>query len=364
MKSFVGGAVLGLLLLSGCNSRPSVRRSEARYTIDIERAEVRKDGAAFDVTDAVKLEMTDGAIVNQVDKIVVCDDRLVILTKIPQNDVFIFGRDGRFRSKINKGRANYEIQYPTDISVDEKSGRLLILDKYRMVKSYSLEGKFIGSFEFSEPQFYLECIGRERYLFYGMTAFDNPFLAYFGTGDGALRGIYEPRHRYSLALQGYLSKIAPDCSMICPIFSDTIYRFDARAVRPEPWIVFDLHGRSANSESYDDVEEYRKSGRYSGGLACHYVDGKLAFGLYTHDGFYVYDTKTDWLVCYPKLFEELPDLYGRQGQTDREVLFAYETGWLKGHFAEFPPETDCGRRIEAMCADEEDNPIILFATLR
>lgn len=110
------------------------------------------------------------------------------------------------------------------------------------------------------------------------------------------------------------------------------------------------------------MEPIDKKHYYSGPKNPLWANGKLLFGFQNADeAFNIYDTQTQTLTTYEKLFEELPNYYGRAGQSGELIIYPYNIPWLKKHFEKHPPVSEQGKRIEAMCANEDDNPIVVFA---
>ena len=146
---FFSAAIVAIL--GGCNQQPApATRHTPKYTVDIANKQY-SEKAALQVVDAIKLQTTKKSLINQIAKIIKYGDYLFILTQVPQNNILIFKTDGTFLTKITKGRANNEVIYPTDISIDEMNDRLFVLDFYRTFKVFSLDGKYLSHTPPSPP---------------------------------------------------------------------------------------------------------------------------------------------------------------------------------------------------------------------
>lgn len=357
-------------MLGGCKQPSQSTLQTPKYTIDIANKRY-SEKAALQVVDAIKLQTTQKSLINQIAKIIGYGDYVFILTQIPQNDILIFKADGTFLKKITKGRANNEVFYPTDISVDEANGRLCVLDFYRTVKLFSPDGKYLSHTPLSDPQFNLESVGDQgACVFYCLNmSSKNKFTGYYGKGE--LAGIYKcPYTEKGYANLAYLSKFHQDSVLVAPFFSDTVYLFNTRTAALDPFAIFDFHGKSANRidrirecKSLDDyMEPISAKGFYSGPMNPVFANGKLWFGFQNTDEAYnIFDTRTRTLTTYEKLFDELPNYYGKAGQNGAHIIYSFDIPQLKKHFEKHPPVTEQGRQIEAMCTDEDDNPIIVFA---
>lgn len=363
-------SVIAMLISGGCKHQQEKNLPASSYTIDIAKKQI-SGNAALEVVDAVKLQTTQRSLINQIAKIIGYDNYLFVLTQVPQNNVLIFGMDGTFLAKIAKGRANNELFYPTDISVDESNGHLYVLDYYRTLKVFSLDGKFLKHSPLSDPQFNLESVGDDgSCVFYCLNMVSkNRFTGYYGKDK--LTGIYKcPYTAQGYANLGYLSKFHQDSVLLAPFFSDTVYLFNIRTSTLDPYFIFDSRDKSANQadrirqcRSLEDyMEPIDKKHYYSGPKNPLWANGKLLFGFQNADeAFNIYDTQTQTLTTYEKLFEELPNYYGRAGQSGELIIYPYNIPWLKKHFEKHPPVSEQGKQIEAMCANEDDNPIVVFA---
>lgn len=366
-----------IVLLVGCKRKDEpISLLSPRYTVEIAHVEAGKTDAVFSIERFIKLQTTDRGLINQIAKVISYQDRIYILTAVPQNSVLIFASDGTFLTKISKGRANNELFYPTDVTVDEYNDRLMILDYYRNVKTFTRDGKYVSSYTLSDPQFYLESIGNDKTcLYYSLNmSSKNRHSGYYGIEGKKLQG----RYKCSYIGQGYinsgsLSKFNQDSTLLCPMFSDTVYLFNMRTKVFDPYFIYDFSGKSANSrdklEKHKDIDDYNEAIRtkslFSGPQCVHFVNNKLYFYFHAQNScFYVYDTCKQELTSYPKMFDELPNYYGKIGQTRNNAIFAYDIPWLKKHFQKYPPESERGKEIAAMCNNEEDNPILVFAKIK
>ena len=126
-------------------------------------------------------------------------------------------------------------------------------------------------------------------------------------------------------------------------------------------------GVNENISELNDVGSHlqyaQKNNRYIGLQIAYYHNKKLFFSFSRGKADYwaVFSEADNRLTAYEKLFDELPNHYGLTGHAAEHVIYAYDIPWLKKHFEKHPPVTEQGKRIEAMCANEDDNPIIVFA---
>ena len=150
-------------LLYGCTTEndPEDNSSQNIHIIDINDAKIDRDNSGLTIDHFIKLDTPDKALIDQIAKVICYDEKLYILTTIPYNSVYIFSSKGAFLHKFTNGRANNELIYPFDISIDEYNNELLILDNYRIIKRFTPDGRYISQKTLAYPQLYVESIGRE-----------------------------------------------------------------------------------------------------------------------------------------------------------------------------------------------------------
>ena len=155
----------GLLLsLCGCGQSPDSNSVAIKeIEIDMNGSDLQKEGCAFDKFDFLKLEFTDESALRSIDKVLPYKDKVYILS--PEDPkVFIFSSTGKYLSSINRGQGPGEILFANDIDVYKDT--LYVLDLYRTIKKYTLDGEYRGvQHKFEPPFFSLKCTGEGFLLF-------------------------------------------------------------------------------------------------------------------------------------------------------------------------------------------------------
>ena len=129
-----------LILFISCNQQKSGNVFET-IEIDLDDKElICSESAAFDSCSIVQLEVTENSLLGDIAKVVCIKDRIYILSMMDPT-LFIFDKSGKFISKLNTGKGPGEIIFVSDIVVHNDT--LLILDNYRVIKSYDLDGNYI-----------------------------------------------------------------------------------------------------------------------------------------------------------------------------------------------------------------------------
>ena len=95
-------------------------------------------------------------------------DNYLYIHSLFNKSVMIFSGSGKFIKKIPIGRGPGEIMDPLYIAIDEQNKQLEVLDFFRQVKKYSLEGDYIESQTCSSPSSEFEKLG-DNYLFYSFS---------------------------------------------------------------------------------------------------------------------------------------------------------------------------------------------------
>ena len=367
-------SILILILLQSCSQNQSsseTHSTEAAKVLDINNIKINNTEPALSVSEVIKLETVGNkALINQISKIIRYDKQLYILTQVPQNGVFIFSDNGVFNCKIPKGRANNELLYPMDIALDESTGNLLVLDLYRSVKVFSATGKYKKLINLDIPLFHLEHMRNDDLVFYSSNIAKNTHNFYCYDQDRKLKGLYKNLYKGKPYLfSDILTKLNPDSLFVHSVFSDTIYLYRPEYKSLQPFFIMDYGGKGVNENisELNDVGSHlqyaQKNNRYIGLQIAYYHNKKLFFSFSRGKADYwaVFSEADNRLTAYEKLFDELPNHYGLTGHAAEHVIYAYDIPWLKKHFEKHPPGTEQGKRIEAMCANEDDNPIIVFA---
>jgi hypothetical protein len=112
---------------------------------DIDENSVMKYSEIFDSIRFVRLETTDNSLIGRVDKIIVTDDRFVILDASIAKMVFVFDKNGKFLNRIGKnGNGPGEYDEPDDIVYDKYNDELLILcANKKTIMRFNFDGNFI-----------------------------------------------------------------------------------------------------------------------------------------------------------------------------------------------------------------------------
>lgn len=180
MKTKISLLLLLSFFVMGCHNKEAVNSIK---TIDVDlKTSLCDNQSAFHDFNFVKLEFVEGSALRDIAKVVPCEDKLYILTLYDPN-IFIFSSTGKYISSISKGQGPGEIISASDIEVYNK--KLYVLDLYRTVKEYTLDGRFIrDEYKFEHPYFSMKHTENGIFLFDpNLDKKSDYYLHYFSDGN-------------------------------------------------------------------------------------------------------------------------------------------------------------------------------------
>ena len=327
-----------LLFLGSCINQKEVGNLEGTIlSINTDDKSIITDSPALTNIRFVKLETKDECLLEDVNKVIPFEDKLYILSSPGNGNVYIFDNKGKFIRKLNKGEGPENIIYPTDISLNANKRSLFVLDFYRNIKEYDLEGNFLRKISMQEPFFALEAIG-------------NDFLL-FDSGSRSKADYYV---------------------LVSCLFSDTIFLATSTEKELFPYIILDFQDKGANTpqrlNEISNVGEYLKKAKQQkyipGPSDLSIINDNLFFTLNGEKFYFArYDTKKDKITLHTKLMEGLPNIYKSTGRTGKEVIYAMDMPWLIEYLNENQEiKSDVINQLRTECKDENDNPVLFFGS--
>lgn len=369
--------LFGLIVLTlfQCKQRGTETNSRHVSIINIPNLleENKKRSYLIDDFEYVKLETGNNCLVGEIKKVEVIDDKIVILTSLQQSEVLVFDKQGRYITKIMKGRGPNELIYPTDISVNVKSKQIFVLDGYQTIKQFNLEGVCTSSIVLKERGFFLSHIGGNFLLFEPNMIESTDKLLTFVSGNESEKKMIDKHYTGQQYIEPSVFTYDIDGTVyINSVFSDTIYAFSSGDQSIHAAYSFDFEGREANRVSrLNGITDFRTylnniedKNWFAGVSNFHYSDNQLFFSIREgKNTFYCrYATEDNVFIYSDKLFESLPNNYVRSGTTDGYSIFAYDAPWLIDYFAEHETHTQKVQDIKSSLS-EYDNPVIIFAAI-
>jgi hypothetical protein len=359
--------------MCACKSKQNKQQSENQEEVFEISVNVnnKNDLSTFHDFYYVKLETNDSCLISGVVKVIPFDNKLFILTQFGDGIVIVFDEAGKFLYKINKGRANNELMYPTDISINESSKTISILDVYRTIKTFDMDGNYINSQELNTPNMFIESIGKSMFLLFdaNINKQTDYFLSFFYNGQIKQQALYKTCNDMRFLQASVFFKVNQNKVFIQHMFSDTIYNINKND-NIEPYCIIDFNGKSANKNLSEIKTTYN-----------HYIDEvKNNNYVYRMDNFSaldnilfftVKDNKNNYFIThnlsakkstvYTKLYDGLPNRYISSGRTNEYVIFCISVFELIEFFKTNEIKNDENIiKLKYECINENDNPILLF----
>ena len=367
MKKAIIISIISLIFF-GCNIQNHQQTTNMKMlSIDFNDPTIFSDEPALTKVRYLKLETSDECLIEGIYKVLVHDSLMYILTTPGKGNLFIFNNQGRFISKFSKGEGPEEIIYPTDIAINDKNQSLMVLDTYRTIKEFSLNGKFLRKTIFEKPYFSLESVGDEILLFDPNSQAKSEYYLHTLSADKDF--LKKPFKGTFFALPNFFTKISPEKVLVSHMFSDTIYTFE-KSNQLRPYLYLDFHGKNANTSSV--FNEVHSLGEYSKmANERDLISGPSNFSVLGDDKFFftlkgkknLFATSTgDKVTLHKQLFQDLPNIYGSSGRTDKEVIFVTDMPWLMEYFQENNPQSVNIKQLKQLCTNEDDNPVLFFGS--
>lgn len=356
-------AVAGLLF--GCTSRPL----GSIETIEI--AEVKHSAStepAFKTFEFVKLETTPESLLPDVAKVLVHKDRIYALSMIDTR-VFIFSSDGKYINSLKKGQGPGEVFFVSDMDIH--NDELYVLDRYRTIRKYDLDGHFICDVSsFDSPRFSMKHVGDDLLLFDPYVDKTSDFLLH-QLNDKGDKGWFAKKEtlreanmlNYNFYNDGYVSW--PMC--------DTIYRYDVSSSLIQPKFVVRFLGKSF----YDiiDDEEYTNEKMYEINTGTTYYRwlkdvapyGSGIFFAFRYDQTYFVRYEGGHASVYSTFVETLPQVRTASvGHSKDQMIYAFTADQLLENKEEALQKAGADGQVASLyeSLSEDDNPVLIFVSLK
>jgi hypothetical protein len=145
--SLLLGSLLPILLLFACTNDKTANKANIQFiNIDVKSADSTQFGDIFSSVKIIPLHSDSQAIIKEITKLYMTDS-FIIIPDIRQSSVYIFGRDGSFKTKIQElGPGPKQYMYMNDVLFDEESQMIKVwnFSDYSFV-NFNCEGKYVSS---------------------------------------------------------------------------------------------------------------------------------------------------------------------------------------------------------------------------
>lgn len=333
--------------------------------IDVAKSQ---DEALFSQYEYIPLETSDNCLLPaMLHKIVSCHDTLVIHSII-QNTLLSFKSDGSFIRRFPIGNGPDELIYPVDIALDPKNNTLQILDSYRFIKEFSLDGVRISEIKVEDPYMRVGKLKNEVLLFDANLGKKNDYYFEFTDGLSNLKLINKKKYFNDIVYIPYstFSTVDDNTVFFYHQFENVVYSWTPKDTIATP--VYQLtfpHEKSIadlSLESPLQARDYQKlydAKEYIFGIKSLYVTNNLLFFVIETDQLYycLYNRDTKKIRICNQLLEGLPNPDGIIGIEGDYLLYALTPEQIISYSQENPLSEEISSQIKVM--KEDDNPVII-----
>lgn len=282
---------------------------------------------------------------------------------IDDRNVNIFTKTGKFVKQLPVGRGVGEIMYPLWIIVDEEQQRLEVLDFYKQIKSYTLEGEYIEAipcpscFEFNKMG--------QTYLFWdGNSNKESDYNFYIRDKKGEKPWILKNCMKNARHVTPAHSCIHKDTLLFNTIFDNKIYFITSSDPTPRLFMqIENVYDGTPEFTSYKDLDKYCKSNNIGAHIYNPWLfDNSQTFIMNLYNKCYLFDLRNQATYVFD-IFKSLPHLFRYIGHKQNTAYFYFFPSLLEKILA-LQPTTANKSFLEqikqiAPQLDAEDNPIIV-----
>lgn len=354
------------LFMSACGFHKG--DSSAVKTIDASLGNIKENQSVFTDYSFIRLETTDCCLLENVVKADLQSDAVYLLSSYG-GTVYKYTRDGRYVWQLNRGNGPGELVFATDFFVDYQGRSIYVLDNYRELKVYSLEGKYIRtehlpvlSFLFTRKSDSLLCfdsnLGRKSDFHLFMLQDGEVVMEGLRKRDGSRNVGYMPGNVFAFGQN--------DVVYIQHMLSDTIYSCSLRDRQVRPAYFIDTDGYSVNSHDIDFPDsrsfyQICKESNYVPGLASFSLWNHQLYLTMSHEGlplYVVYNQDTGDSGVFTSLCTGFPNSFHCVGRSEEGIVYCYLMEELLEYAGQhISVNEDLKRLMET--AGEDDNPVLV-----
>jgi hypothetical protein len=120
------------------SNRLKATKSFTTIRLGLEKAAMRVSGFVKNPI-FIPLETTEKSVIGNVEKVIFCNEKILVLDGKISKGIFVFSKNGKFLFKLGDGK----IVAPNDMAI--LKNELLVLDKWHSIQRYNLKnGNFIS----------------------------------------------------------------------------------------------------------------------------------------------------------------------------------------------------------------------------
>lgn len=364
---------LTIIVFSIClfSCQKSINKNTTTENIEVDIKQAQNE-ALFTEYGYIKLETSEKSLLpSSLNKIISHKDTIIIHS-IENNNLSLFKRNGEFIKRFSIGNGPNEIVYPVDITFDKSNNTIWILDSYRFVKEFTLEGVQKKEMRVEDPYMRIGKLNNTILLFdanlgrkndyYFEFVNDQNSIKYIRKKDSYKEIVYIPNSTFNIISDSTVSFYHQ--------FEDIIYSWnlDSQIVKP----IYQINFKDQSSIASADLEktlkprEYQKmydNREYIFGIKNLYIlNDNLFFTIETDKLYYcTYNSNTKDINISTKLIEGLPNPRNIIGLDGNNLLYTL----TPEEVITYSKNNKVSYKISELMNDikEDDNPIIIKCKL-
>lgn len=349
--------------LFSCAERRAVSDDIESIVIDLASKNVVRDKAAYNEYRYVKLETTDESLISEISKVVCAEGKIFVLSFL-EPTVFIFNEDGRFLSKINQGQGPGEVLSVSDMAVKDR--KLYVLDMYKTLKEYDLNGNFIqDKYKFDSNYFSFSFTGNGLFLVDNNIDVRSDYNLCFVPDNGEEK-YYLKKKEWSKGFRVVVHNLIKEDYLTWPL-SDTIYHVNSDKQQIEPAFYMDFNGKGINL--YNEDKPLTNAEMHNINLYAWYVQDFIPipsgyfFTFKYKDIFYAKKENTS-VVIYDKMIENLPNLRASVGYDNHSLIYPLKAYELIEFREEIQDKASLSDEIYKEDISDTDNPFLIWVPIK
>lgn len=241
-----------LLLLFGCNSGKEIPMCNSKLTkIDIplqQKDNILNFSDLVDSLTYIPLQTDSNCLIGSIDKLIVLEDRFLILDKEIACAVYSFDKKGNFINRIgNRGMGDKEYVSLTDIAFDSSTNEICMWDgDGKRFLIYSLDGHFIKNLSFNYIVENITYVGKHKLACFCDYAKNHDFISsdkypnllIYDTEEHTFEtGLYFESSICRTGITSLINNFSNSSYLILPL-NDTIYNISHKGINPLYYLNF------------------------------------------------------------------------------------------------------------------------------
>lgn len=356
------------LLFFSCKSHEGEKaESQEVISIDVDNTSLISEPALNNYT-FVNLEFTDASALKDIGKVVCANNKLYVLS-ISDPTVFIFNRMGGFEKKLLMGQGPGEVVSVSDLTVYKDT--LYVLDRYRNVKMYDLNGKYIrDKMTLDSPYFSVSLNDNGIYLFDPNINSKSDYNLCFVSNEGGREDFIKKETNFRDVAILFYNPFLKSEYLVWPL-SNIIYKmsFDGNV---SPIYEIDFNGKWISGQEYKSAVTNEdmcagKLNQYVRWLKDFMpIKNGCFFGFKYKEKDYFTKYQNGKIELYSNLFGNLPEMHdGAVGCISDSLIYTYSIAdlneYAKNHANSIDVKVDS---IYKLCENEDSNPVLIFTSIK